>query len=147
MMWVFRVWVAAWIVVWSPLDAQAQNVGDQFQVPVSDTFIEGEIGASGEFRRIYGFLWDAIGVNGRIAVCGVGYFREPRARAVVNQLLGNATISLNEEVIHTSIRFFSRAMTDRRLTTTPANCVLTAAEIPQGRVEITLNIDGGSFRN
>jgi len=147
MMWVVRVWVAAWIVVWSPLDVQAQNVGDEFEVPVSSTFIEGEIGANGEFRRIYGFLWDVIGVDGRIAVCGVGYFREPRARMVVSRLLDGATITLNEQVIHTGIRFFSRATTDNRLTTTPANCVLTAAAVPQGPFEIVLNIEGGTIRN
>ena len=146
-MWVLRVWVAALVVVWSPLDVQAQNVGDQFQVPVSDRFTEGEIGASGEFRRIYAFLWDVIEVDGRIAVCGVGYFREPRARTVVSQIMGNATITLNEEVIHTGIRFFNRAMTNRRLTTTPANCVVTAAEIPRGRTDIFLNIGGGTIRN
>ena len=127
--------------------AQAQNVGDEFQVPVTDRFSEGEVGASGEFRRIYAFLWDATVVNDRIAVCGVGYFREPRARAVVNRSLRNATISLNGEVIQTGIQFFSRATSSRRLTTTPATCVLTAAAVPRGGVEIELFIGGGTIRN
>jgi len=127
--------------------AQAQNVGDEFQVPVTDRFIEGEVGGSGEFRRIYAFLWDVIVVNDRIAVCGVGYFREPRARTVVNQSLRNATISLNGEVIQTGIQFFSRAMTSRRMPATPATCVLTAAAFPRGGVDIELFIGGGTIRN
>ena len=147
MMSVFRVMVTAWVVAWSPFVAQAQNVGDQFQVPISDRFIEGEIGASGEFRQIYTFLWDVTVVNDRVAVCGVGYFRELRARTVVNQSLRNATISLNGEVIQTGIQFFSRAMTRERMPTTPATCVLTAAAVPRGEVNLELFIGGGTIRN
>ena len=58
----------------------------EFQTPVDANFNEGDIRFTGELGTVYTFMWDARAVDGRIAICGVGYLRDSRLRGTIRDM-------------------------------------------------------------
>lgn len=129
-----------WIGLATPVKAQ------EFQVPMTPDFNEGEIRFTGGLGAVYTFRWDAIARDGQLAICGTGYLRDNRLRSTIRGMAREAEIQIEGQLVGIDLRFFSRARTVNALQSTAANCRVIGP-LPRGSARIGLRFGSGTFRN
>lgn len=139
----FFVFVAAFFLQSSM--AVAQDPGSQYETPVTPEFNYSEMHYTGELGLVYAYHWDIQVVNGYVAICGVGFLREHRARQAIRRSLREATLESGGAIIHEDMTFFGRARNMNRLPTSTATCLVTGHR-PQRNVGFVLNFAGRSVR-
>ena len=128
-----------------PAPAAMAQTGE-FETPVTGEFIPGEINFTGGLGRVYEYRWDLAVIEGRIALCGVGYLRDARLRSTINDMLEGATLSSDTHEVAVDARFFSRARSAGRLDQSTATCRLTNLPVPRSGA-IFFSPSRGTFRN
>jgi hypothetical protein len=131
------------LLFWSVSDAQAQD----YQVPVDDSFVEGQIRFTGELGVVYRFLWNGQAVNGELAICGIGRFISPRLRTTVRGMARGAVLRINGQEYPFDVSFFTSARTVASMQTEPATCRSTGVPLSRVNGPITLEYASGSWRN
>lgn len=129
-----------WIGVATPVKAQ------DFQVPMTPNFSEGDIQFTGALGTVYAFRWTAIAAEGQLAICGTGHLRDSRLRSTIRDMARNGEIRVGSQVSSVDLNFFSRARTMNALQSTAANCRIVGP-LPRGNVQILLRFGSGTFRN
>lgn len=118
----------------------------EFQVPVDDTFVEGDIRFTGQLGTVYFFEWKLIARGDRLAVCGIGYVRDSRLRETVRGMARGGQITVDGRDYPVDLSFFSRARTRNALSSGTANCRVTQAPLPRSG-GVNMRFGSGTFRN
>jgi len=124
----------------------APATAQEFQVPVTSSFTEGEIQFTGGFGPVYYFMWNATAVEGRVAICGTGYLRDPRLRSTIRDMARDGEFMVGGRVYPIDLRFFSRSRTQNSMASDTANCLVTEAPVPSSG-GVRLSFSSGTFRN
>jgi hypothetical protein len=124
----------------------APVMAQDFQVPMSADFNDGEIRFTGELGTVYHFRWDAVAVDGQLAICGTGYLRDTRLRSTIRDMARDGEILVGAQLVRVDLRFFSRARTMNALQSTAANCQVVGPS-PRDITSIALRFGAGTFRN
>lgn len=117
----------------SPAAAQST-----FQVPVNKNFQQSELDWGGEFGKGYVYTITIIDNQGKLAVCGAGYYPSSHTRIQSKKAMRKLSITLNGKKILTDLSFFTEVKAGSDLTRATATCKMTSAATPKGKADIQL---------
>ena len=114
-----------------------------FETPVTERFFEGEIRANSMHQTVYVFRWYPLDVDGRFAVCGVGYYRSNAFRTVVRGMARRGEFVRNGKSIPLDLSHFKRV---RRadMGRSPATCRQTNIPVA-GTQQVGIRFDSGVY--
>lgn len=92
--------------------------------------------------KAYRFLWGAVYVDGRIAICGVGRFLNPETRSQTQRALKKGRVLLDGKPILTGIDFFTDVGAQGDIEREAATCRDTGVAKPKGDFFLDLDVEG-----
>jgi hypothetical protein len=111
-----------------------------FQVPVDEDFGAGSFEWGGGLGTSYQFRWNVIAAGNKLAVCGAGQFLDPTTGSATRDAMRKASVTVNGQNIVRDLNFFTKVKKSANLMQAKATCRDTGVPIPQGKVDVQLDI-------
>ena len=119
---------------------------NDFETPVTPEFYDGEVRFTGEFGTVYVFRWYPMNIDGRFAICGIGFFRDAGFRSTVRGMAQDASFYVNGTPYPVDISHFTRVNRRNLLQSGAATCRQT--DIPvAGTRRVAVQFGRGTYRN
>ncbi len=119
-------------------------LAEDFTVPVTADFNVDDLTWTGGLGKAYDMRWDALLVDGKVAVCGAGVFLDPTTRFATVDLLRKAAVKLDGKVVMKDLSYFAKYKKGQNIDKVTANCRLTAAAPKSNNSQVELDISGSA---
>lgn len=119
-------------------------LAEDFTTPVTSEFNVDDLTWTGGLGKAYDMRWDAILVDGKVAVCGAGAFLDPTTRRATVELLRNASVILDGKVVMKNLTYFATYKKGQDIDKATANCRLTGAAPNSNDSQVELDISGSA---
>ncbi|MEM9318714.1 MAG: hypothetical protein AAGA70_06875 [Pseudomonadota bacterium] len=119
---------------------------NEFEMPVTADFYESDIRFTGEFGVVYRFRWYVVPSGDRLAICGIGHFRDGGFMSTVRDMARDATFFVNDQPYPVDLSFFTRVRHQAELQTGTATCRVTPAPVAGAR-SVGIEYGRGTYRN
>lgn len=125
----------------------AERVSAQeFSMPVTDDFVESEIGVNAGMPKPYYYSWRLSRQNGRLVLCGSGAFNNFQLRRTVRDMMRNARIEMGGQMYEVDASFFTVVRRRQDISTSTATCRVLPISIPRNPGVIQFGPGRGTFR-
>lgn len=122
------------------------SFANDFETTADGSFFEGEVRFTGEFHTVYTFRWYPMDVNGRFAICGIGFFRDAGFRSTVRDMARDAEFFVNEQGYPVDMSHFTRVTNRNHLVGGTASCRQTNVPVA-GAQTVGIQFGRGTYRN
>lgn len=134
-----RAIAASALFIWAGVAA----AGD-FTVPVTSDFNVDDLTWTGGLGKAYDFRWNAILVDGKLAICGAGIFLDPTTRLQTVDLLRWAEVKLDGKVVMQNLTYFAKYQKGQNIDAATANCRSTGVAPKSNDSQVELDISGSA---
>lgn len=134
--------LAAVLAAFPSPGALAQDIR---QTSVTAEFHDGEIKARGQPGG-YEFLYNAVVLDGKIALCGVGVFTDIYTRSGEQAVLRTAEFQVNGTALFRDLSYFNRVRHAADLPRATAHCRVSSMAAPAGEFEYSISWPGRRVR-
>ena len=138
-----RTVLAAFAIAVCPHGVGAQD--KVISIPVDKDFERADIRWSGAHAGGYDSMIALKGIDGQIALCGVGIVTNSQLNTAVRSALRGGVLRLDGEPVIKNFLYFAKAPSTGALTKTKANCKLSGVSARK-RVDVDLKLGNGIGR-
>jgi hypothetical protein len=123
-----------------------QAAAQEFTAPVTNEFIESEIGVNAAQPIPYYYSWRLSARGGQLVLCGSGHYANSQLRTTVRGMMRNARIQMAGQVYEVDASFFTVVPRRNQIAGSTATCRVLPITIPRNPGTISFGPGSGSYR-
>lgn len=128
------------------IPAPHAHAAQDYTVPVTENFRPGEVSWSDGYSKAYTFVWGLTVIDGEVAACGAGQYRDPTTMHPSKKMMQKAFVVYDGKKVLTDLSFFTKIPVSADLMQAEATCRKTGIPAASAKGQFGMTIPGGQAR-